>query len=77
MSLIWKKNGKNKRKEDKKYCYLHAWNNSWLVVHNSWASITDNILAAYETMHNMQTRMWSKVEFIGIKLDMSKAYDRV
>jgi hypothetical protein len=25
----------------------------------------------------MQTRMWSKVGFMGIKLDMSKAYDRV
>jgi len=39
--------------------------------------ITDNILAAYETMHSMQTSMWSKVGFMGIKLDMSKAYDRV
>jgi hypothetical protein len=25
----------------------------------------------------MQTRMWSKVGFMGIKLDMSKAYNRV
>jgi hypothetical protein len=39
--------------------------------------ITDNILAAYETMHHMQTGMWSKVGYMGIKLDMSKAYDRV
>jgi hypothetical protein len=39
--------------------------------------ITDNILAAYETLHTMQTRLWSKVGFMGIKLDMSKAYDRV
>jgi len=39
--------------------------------------ITDNILAAYETMHTMQTRMWSKMGFMGLKLDMSKAYDRV
>jgi hypothetical protein len=37
--------------------------------------ITDNILAAYETMHTMQTRMWNKVGYMGIKLDMSKAYD--
>jgi hypothetical protein len=37
--------------------------------------ITDNILAAYETMHSMHMRMWSKVGFMGIKLDMSKAYD--
>jgi len=39
--------------------------------------ITDNILAAYETMHSMQTLMWSKVGFMSFKLDMSKAYDRV
>jgi hypothetical protein len=39
--------------------------------------ITDNILAAYETLHTMQTRLWSKVGFMGIKLDMSKAYDKV
>jgi hypothetical protein len=39
--------------------------------------INDNILVAYETMHFMQTRMWSKVGFMGIKIDMSKTYDRV
>jgi hypothetical protein len=39
--------------------------------------ITDNIILAYETMHTMQTRMWSKTGYMGIKLDMSKAYDRV
>jgi hypothetical protein len=39
--------------------------------------ITDNILAAYETLHTMQTRLWSKVGFMGIKLDISKAYDKV
>jgi hypothetical protein len=39
--------------------------------------IIDNVIAAYETMHSMQKRMWSKVGFMGIKLDMSKAYDRV
>jgi len=39
--------------------------------------ITDNILAAFETLHSMQTRMWSKTSFTGFKLDMSKAYDRV
>jgi hypothetical protein len=39
--------------------------------------ITDNIIAAYETLHTMHTKMWSKVGFMGIKLDMSKAYDRV
>jgi hypothetical protein len=39
--------------------------------------IIDNIIAAYETMHIMQTRMWSKTGYMGIKLDISKAYDRV
>ena len=39
--------------------------------------ITDNIVAAYETLHSMHSRMWSKVGYMGIKLDMSKAYDRV
>jgi hypothetical protein len=39
--------------------------------------ITDNILAAYETLHSMQTRHWGKVGYVVIKLDMSKAYDRV
>jgi hypothetical protein len=39
--------------------------------------ITDNILVAFETLHSMLTRMWSKTRFIGFKLDMSKAYDRV
>lgn len=35
--------------------------------------ITDNIPAAYETMHS---NMWRKVGFVGNKLCMSKAYDR-
>lgn len=39
--------------------------------------IMDNILAAYETLHTMHTRMWGKEGFMAVKLDMSKAYDRV
>jgi exonuclease III len=39
--------------------------------------ISDNILAAYETLHSMHTRMWGKEGYMAIKLDMSKAYDRV
>jgi len=39
--------------------------------------ISDNIIVAFETMHAMQTRMWSTVGYMGVKLDMSKAYDRV
>ena len=27
------------------------------------------------SLHTMHTCMWSKVDFIGIKLDMSKVYD--
>jgi len=37
----------------------------------------DNILAAYETLHFMQTRQWGKTGFVAVKLDMSKAYNRV
>ncbi|XP_062166905.1 uncharacterized protein LOC133873189 [Alnus glutinosa] len=54
---------------------------NWDVLHQecfiSGRLITDNIIAAYETMHTMQTRMWSKTGYMGIKLDMSKAFDRV
>ncbi|XP_059428542.1 uncharacterized protein LOC132162311 [Corylus avellana] len=39
--------------------------------------ISDSIVAVYETLHTMQTRLWSKVGYMGIKLDMSRAYDRV
>lgn len=36
--------------------------------------ITDNILIAYEVMHYMKR---STVEHMAVKLDMSKAYDRI
>jgi hypothetical protein len=39
--------------------------------------ITDNVLAAYETLHTMHAHMKGKKGFMAIKLDMSKAYDRV
>ena len=39
--------------------------------------ITDNILIAFETLHHMKTQCSSKTSFMALKLDMSKAYDRV
>ncbi|XP_042939332.1 uncharacterized protein LOC122274351 [Carya illinoinensis] len=40
--------------------------------------ISDNIIVAYEAIHSMQYRMRSKKEgYMALKLDMSKAYDRI
>jgi hypothetical protein len=39
--------------------------------------IIDNILAAYETPHTMHSRLKGKKGFMAVKLDMSKAYDRI
>ena len=39
--------------------------------------ITDNILMAFETMHCIDQRKKGKEGLMAIKLDMSKAYDRV
>ena len=40
-------------------------------------AISDNILVAFETLHHMKTKKTGKVGFMALKLDMSKAYDRV
>ena len=39
--------------------------------------ITDNILIAFEPLHHMKTQCSGKIGFMALKLDMSKAYDRV
>ena len=39
--------------------------------------ITDNILIAFESLHYMKTQILGREGFMALKLDMSKAYDRV
>ena len=39
--------------------------------------ITDNILIAFESLHHMKTQCSKKISFMALKLDMSKAYNRV
>ncbi|XP_048498315.1 uncharacterized protein LOC104897505 [Beta vulgaris subsp. vulgaris] len=53
------------------------------VIHESQSSfvpgrlITDNVLVAYECFHFLRKKKTGKKGFLGLKLDMSKAYDRV
>jgi hypothetical protein len=39
--------------------------------------ITDNTLIAYETFHYLKNSKSTKHGYVGIKLDMAKAYDRI
>ena len=40
-------------------------------------AISDNILVAFETLHHMKTKKYGKLGHLALKLDMSKAYDRL
>ena len=40
-------------------------------------AISDNILVAFETLHHMKTKKSGKIGSMALKLDMSKAFNRV
>ncbi|XP_042964706.1 uncharacterized protein LOC122298928 [Carya illinoinensis] len=39
--------------------------------------ITDNVMVAYETLHTMKTRQKGRIGSMALKLDISKAYDKI
>jgi hypothetical protein len=40
-------------------------------------SILDNVMVAMETIHHMKSKIKGKVGEVALKIDISKAYDRV
>lgn len=40
-------------------------------------SIIDNVIAAHEVIHHMKCKRKGKVGEVALKIDISKAYDRV
>lgn len=39
--------------------------------------ISDNIMLAYEINHSLKRKSQGNVDYVGVKLDMNKAFDRV
>lgn len=39
--------------------------------------ITDNVIVTFESFHSLQTVKNGSYQFMGLKLDMRKAYDRI
>ena len=40
-------------------------------------AITDNVLVAFELIHYMKRKSYGKVGDVALKIDISKAYDRI
>jgi hypothetical protein len=54
--------------------YIISWNQSTFIPGRL---ISDNVLVAYKAMHTMHSRMYGRQGYMALKIDLSKAYDRV